>query len=150
MKTGEGAPRLLFVNRRRGVRFSMSKVRDIVRAALPMVIEEKGAGRRVLPKLGCVEFVVVSDRVMSRVHAEFMNNPSPTDVITFDHGEVLLGADEAVRNAAGYGTEIEAEVALYCIHGLLHLNGHRDRTKKEAAAMGRVQSRILRSACVMA
>ena len=51
-------------------------------------------------------------------------------MITFEHGEIVISAQTAAENAAKYGKRLDHEVALYIIHGLLHLNGYED--KREA------------------
>ena len=104
----------------------------------------KGA---VLSKLETVEAVIVSDRVMAAVHKRFLNERGPTDVITFDHGEILIGVQTARTNAAKYKNPLTVEIGLYIIHGLLHLHGYTDLQKTEAKMMEKMQASIL-NACL--
>jgi probable rRNA maturation factor len=67
-----------------------------------------------------------------------MGDPSPTDVITFPGnavsgtmGEVCVSADKAAAVAAKRGVDFARELALYIVHGWLHLSGCDD--KKPAA-----------------
>jgi probable rRNA maturation factor len=70
--------------------------------------------------------------------------PGATDVITFEHGEIVVSADTAKRCAAEHGHGVTEELALYVIHGLLHLNGYDDIAPRDRAKMHRVQDRIWR------
>ena len=98
----------------------------------------------VLPE---IEVSVVSDDEIARVHGDFLGDATPTDVITFHHGEILVSADTAARQGAEHGQDIDTELALYVIHGLLHLAGWEDDDPDEQKAMHRVQDEIL-AACV--
>ncbi len=90
-----------------------------------------------------VEVALVSDRVIAQVHRRFLNIPGATDVITFAHGELVVSAATAARQARELGEIIEREVLRYIVHGLLHLNGHEDANPSAAAAMWRAQERIV-------
>ena len=58
-------------------------------------------------------------------------------------GEILLSADTAVREAADYGWDTSSEMALYVVHGLLHLCGYDDLTDEEQAIMRGREREIL-------
>jgi probable rRNA maturation factor len=96
-----------------------------------------------LPELDRVEVAIVSDEVIASVHEKFMGIPGPTDVITFDHGEIVIGADTAASQGEEFGTGCAREIALYIVHGLLHLRGFDDRTAEGAEAMRALQEKIL-------
>ena len=81
-------------------------------------------------------------RTIARVHREFMGLPEATDVITFHHGELLVSADMAQARAAELGHSLEEELALYIVHGLLHLKGFDDASRGDAARMRKVQHRL--------
>lgn len=89
---------------------------------------------------------LVDDRGIAEAHGEFFDDPSPTDVITFplgNYGEILLGVEVARRQAEEYGVAFEREMALYVVHGLLHLAGHEDATGKGRARMAALQEAIV-------
>ena len=96
-----------------------------------------------LPHLEEVEVTLVSDAIIDRVHRDFMDIPGATDVITFDHGEIVISTETARANAALYGRTLDEEIALYIVHGLLHLNGYEDKEPAAAARMHRLQERLL-------
>jgi probable rRNA maturation factor len=93
-----------------------------------------------------VEVSIVSDKEIARVHGEFLDDPTPTDVITFHHGEILISADTADRQGREHAQPFDHEIALYLVHGLLHLAGWDDHEKKDAREMALRQSAILRDA----
>lgn len=72
---------------------------------------------------------------MAGLHARFLDDPSPTDVITFpgdplagSAGEICVCADVARDYAAAHGHDFLKELALYLAHGYLHLAGLDDTT----------------------
>ncbi len=83
---------------------------------------------------------------MSRVHVDFLGIAGPTDVITFPYGEILVCAAIASGNAVRYGSSLDDELALYIIHGLLHLNGFDDLEPAPARRMRDRQAKILNMA----
>ncbi len=96
-----------------------------------------------LADLDEVEVSLLDDAAIARVHDEFMDDPTPTDVITFQHGEILISVETAIRCAAEHGHPAEREALLYLIHGLLHLNGHDDLSEPAREIMHRTQESLL-------
>jgi probable rRNA maturation factor len=91
-----------------------------------------------LPEHDCVEVALVDDETSARVHEQFMGVEGETDVITFHHGEIVIGVEVAFRQAAENGEPPLRELFRYIVHGLLHLAGHEDeepgdRQRMEAA-----------------
>ncbi|MEW6199668.1 MAG: rRNA maturation RNase YbeY [Planctomycetota bacterium] len=108
---------------------------------------------------GHLSIAVVGARAMSSLHRRYRHEPGPTDVLTFDFGcdlargwidaEVVLCADVARRVAATRGGTLRAaraELALYLVHGLLHLAGFSDDTPDAAERMHRREDELLRQA----
>ncbi len=99
---------------------------------------------RPLPaNLPAIDIVLVDRATMARVHADFLGDPTETDVITFPYGEILVCPAVAQDRAAQYGLEAEQEVLLYALHGLLHLTGYDDTTPELAKEMAQAQTRLL-------
>ncbi len=112
-------------------------------AALPHSLALRGPHDAPLGELDEIEISLVSDETIARVHDEFMGDPDPTDVITFQHGEILLSVDTARREGPAHGNSPEEETLLYIVHGLLHLNGHTDLREPDRTEMHRGQEAIL-------
>ena len=90
-----------------------------------------------------VSILIISDRRMASLHRRFMNESGPTDVITFQHGEIFISAETAQRNARKFRNKLDRELRLYTVHGLLHLHGFDDRDPASARKMQAVQERVL-------
>jgi probable rRNA maturation factor len=90
-----------------------------------------------------------SIHALNRVH---LRHDWPTDVISFTlsnpddpalSGELVVSAEMAVATAAEDGVRPRDELALYIVHGLLHLCGYDDSTESDAAEMRRREDQIL-------
>ena len=96
-----------------------------------------------LAKLREISVVLISDRRMAELHRRFLQESGPTDVITFQHGEIFVSTETARRQARRFGTSLEHELRLYIVHGLLHLHGFDDTTPRSAAQMKRTQEKVV-------
>ena len=132
-------------NRQRTVPVDLAWLRRFAEVALEKCARHSADRRFALTQLAEIEVAVVSDRTIARVHREFMGIPGATDVITFAHGEIVMSAPTAQRYAREYGHTTNHELALYTVHGLLHLNGYEDARTRDAARMHRTQDRVLRA-----
>ncbi len=105
---------------------------------------------------------VVTDGEIGRLHEEYLKVGAPTDVLTFDlsdpatarqdgrrvEGEIVLSADTAMRQAARRGHCAAAELALYAVHGTLHLLGMDAVVEDDAGKMHALEDEILAAAGV--
>lgn len=115
---------------------------------------------------GELSLVFLSDRALARLHADFLNDPSPTDVITFEGdpalgtgGEICVSVDAAWRQTQSASrptssrrspkanrdgsAAFSAELTLYLVHGWLHLAGYDDLVPAKKRAMRRAEARAL-------
>ena len=94
-----------------------------------------------------VSIVLVSDRVMTGLNLRYHHVAGPTDILTFDYGEgqgeLIVSVDHAVSQARRYHTTPARELALYVVHGLLHLNGYDDRTPAQRRRMRAAERRLM-------
>ncbi len=97
----------------------------------------------VLSELEEVELNLVDDETIARVHGEFLQDPTATDVITFHHGEIFVSVDTAARYAKENGIEPQEELMRYLIHGLVHLHGYLDATEEEREELFAVQEPLV-------
>lgn len=140
-----GFPRMEIFIHDDGDHLALDPLRSRIEQGLSLCLAAPGAGEAVLPALEEVEINLVSDETIARVHADFMDDPTPTDVITFQHGEIFVSCETARREGPDHGHDEAEEILLYMIHGLLHLNGHTDAEDPERALMHRTQDAILKS-----
>ncbi len=93
--------------------------------------------------LATIEVALVDDATSDQVHREFMDIEGATDVITFHHGEIVIGAEVAERQAADYEEPLARELLRYFVHGLLHLAGHEDEHPDDRVKMEDAQELIV-------
>ena len=96
-----------------------------------------------LPEHECVEVALVDDETSARVHEQFMGIEGETDVITFHHGEIVIGVEVAFRQAAENGEPPLRELFRYIVHGLLHLAGHEDEEADDRQRMEAAQEPLV-------
>ena len=93
----------------------------------------------------------VSEAALTRLHAEHLDEPTATDVITFDlgsegvgpAGELYVSVERARAVAAKRGVTPERELTLYVVHGVLHLCGFDDREPEAAARMRTAEAEVM-------
>jgi len=105
---------------------------------------------------GELSLVFLTDAALAQLHADFLNDPSPTDAITFagdpaqgTAGEICVSADAALRQVSSSAFRVSpsafsAELTLYLVHGWLHLAGYDDRPPAKKRQMRRAEGRALK------
>jgi probable rRNA maturation factor len=133
-------PSIKVHNRQRQVAIDRNELQAFARRALPLCLEKNRSGQMEFSE---IDVILVSDRRMAQLHHRFMGIDGPTDVITFQHGEIFLSVEMAKRQAASYHTSFQHELRLYLVHGLLHLAGYDDREALVRRQMERTQEKIV-------
>lgn len=144
VESEQGFPVVTVLNRQRAVFLNMKHLRHAAWEALRLCAPLRGGGVPVLTNLEEVVVTCVSDKRIDRVHRDFMGVAGATDVITFQHGDVLISADTAQREACARGHSVSEELLLYVVHGFLHLNGYNDLVESERVHMHAVQDGVWR------
>lgn len=139
-------PEIAWSHRSRAVDYDQHRVESVVATALPLCLREAVRLPGPLTSLTQIEISVVGRRRMAAIHREFLGIFGATDVITFPYGEILICADVAAERSEEFELSTTDELALYAIHGLLHLAGLDDLTPRDARRMNQTQSRILKAA----
>jgi probable rRNA maturation factor len=110
------------------------RLREIVRA----VLDGEGAAEAE------ISLAFVDNPTIHQLNKRYLNHDEPTDVLSFPlsepaakklAGELVIGAEVAQEQATERGHDVQAEIALYVIHGLLHLCGFDDKGEQSAAKM---------------
>lgn len=93
----------------------------------------------------------VDEATCRRLHADFFDDPTLTDVMTFpgdpedDYaGDLAICPAYAVESAPAHGLSLAEELTLYLIHGWLHLAGLDDRSEATVLAMRKAESTVMR------
>jgi probable rRNA maturation factor len=91
-----------------------------------------------------ISLAFVDNPTIHRLNKRYLDHDEPTDVLSFPlsdpsakklAGELVLGAQVAQAQASERGHDVHAELALYVIHGLLHLCGHDDKSPEAEKIM---------------
>ncbi|MDR2863145.1 MAG: rRNA maturation RNase YbeY [Puniceicoccales bacterium] len=126
---------------------------DSIAHLFALLDEWTAGGRRIFP--GELSVAFLDDAAMCRLHADFLGDPSPTDVISFPGepeddgtgepfaGELCVCVAQAQREAGKHGNTLAEEVLLYLVHGWLHLAGYDDIEDADRQAMRAAESAAL-------
>ncbi len=114
--------------------------------ALRLCLQIRRGKRTELQRLSEISVLLVGNRRMTALDRQFLGQTGPTDVLTFQHGEIFINVEMAREQAQRFSHSLEREVRLYLVHGLLHLHEFDDQTPSQAKKMRQVQSKILSQA----
>jgi probable rRNA maturation factor len=132
-------------NLQRKIPVNIAELENFAAAAIRCCLRLPRRQRTELSKLRAVFVWLISDRRMASLHRKFMHQRGPTDVLTFQHGEIFISVETAKRHARAFRNSLASELRLYIAHGLLHLHGFDDRTPAAARKMKAMQKKIVRT-----
>ena len=75
--------------------------------ALKLCLRLPTKRRTDLRKLREILVLIVSDRRIALLNRQFLGEAKPTDVITFQHGEIFISAETARRQARQFRTTLK-------------------------------------------
>ena len=153
------SPRISVRNIQRKISVNTGDLEKFADNAVQHCLHLRKGKRTGLRNLRDVFVWLISDRRMSVLHRKFLGHTGPTDVLTFQHGEIFISVETARRNAQAFGeadarrgcrsheegNSLMRELKLYIVHGLLHLHGFDDQTRTAARRMKAAQEKILRN-----
>jgi len=102
-------------------------------------------------------FVFVGHQTIRAFNRKFLKRNYATDVLAFesefDHwikrknqaiaGDIVISTDAALKNHKEFKTTVSEELALYIIHGILHLIGYDDHNKKDILKMRKKECELM-------
>ena len=102
-------------------------------------------------KLGFINCVFCSDEYLVEINKKHLKNDYYTDIITFDHkeaednveGDLYISAERIKENAKNFRVTTEEELVRVIIHGVLHLIGYKDKSKKEKVIMTQKENKYI-------
>ena len=144
MGLGGSIARVSVRNRQRKISVDTVALEEFAAKAVRCCLRLPPRKRTNLKRLHDIFLWLISDRRMARLHWRFLGQRGPTDVLTFQHGEIFISVETARRYARIFGNSLLRELQLYIVHGLLHLHGFEDQTPTGARKMQRAQEKILR------
>lgn len=139
--------------------------RGVIAQAVAVLDAHAAAFRGGCPP-GELSLVFLTDPALAKIHADFMDDPSATDVITFEGdplaglaGEICVSVDTAARyvgsalaptsrgrspQAATRQKKFALELTLYVVHGWLHLAGYDDLVPARKRRMRAAEARAMK------
>jgi probable rRNA maturation factor len=119
---------------------------DALAGLVRRVLRAEGVAR------GSISLSLVDNAAIHTINRRHLGHDWPTDVITFRlsepddeflSGELVISAEMAADTAREARVDAWNELALYVVHGLLHLCGYNDETADERTTMRQREDEVL-------
>ncbi len=118
----------------------------MIKSAVTEVLGKEGKGAK-------LSLAFVDNDEIRKLNKRYFDSDEVTDVIAFPFGnqknvisgEIIVSVETAVDTAGKGRINIEGEILLYVVHGLLHLLGYNDEDRECAKVMHEKESRILKN-----
>ena len=103
--------------------------------------------------MGDISVALVGDAEIRKINQRHLAHDYSTDVISFDltdtdevlEGEIIASVETADREASEHKWSGDDELLLYIIHGMLHIIGLGDKTRREVNEMRATEAHYLAS-----
>lgn len=90
-----------------------------------------------------IHFIFCTDEYLLEINRKYLQHDDYTDIISFNYndefenlaGEIYISYERVLENAANYGVTPEEEMHRIMVHGVLHLLGYDDKTKRDRQIM---------------
>ena len=103
-----------------------------------------------------VALIFVDDIYLKNLHAKYLNDPTITDVMTFDlrdedskDVEIYISVDTAQRQSSELKISVREELLRYVLHGILHIAGYNDDNPDDQAKMKLVENEMVKKYSAM-
>lgn len=111
--------------------------KKLVRGIIRDILKDEGAN------YDTINFRFCDDKEIRIYNKKYLLHDYETDILTFYYendvnsmdSDILISLDTVKRNSVEYKTGFENELMRVVIHGILHLCGYLDSTKKEKEIM---------------
>lgn len=103
-----------------------------------------------------VNVVFVDEEEMTELHIKWMDEPGPTDVLSFPMdlpespgdvvtlGDIVIAPTVAAKQAASAGHSTSHEIFILAAHGLLHILGYDHANKEDEKVMFSLQEELVK------
>ncbi len=124
-------------------------------AGVPDVIVADAAWRRMVPRAevlvrraaalagGAGTVLLASDAEVRRLNRQYRGRDKPTNVLTFDSGDIALASGVVRREARAAGKRVADHLVHLVVHGALHLQGEDHHQPGDARRMEMEETRLL-------
>jgi probable rRNA maturation factor len=111
----------------------------------------KAAIKKEKHELHILNYIFCSDQYLLTLNTEYLNHKTLTDIITFDNsekskvieGDVFISVERVKENSLKYEKPFVNELHRVMIHGVLHLLGYSDKTRRQKSLMRRKEDTYL-------
>ena len=117
------------------IKFILENQRELQKWIEEVIISENKV-------LGDLNYIFCSDEYLHERNIKYLNHDTLTDVITFNYCEeeiinsdIMISIDRVKENSSIFENSFSDELHRVMIHGVLHLIGYDDQTKKEKQTM---------------
>ena len=94
-------------------------------------------------ELESINYIFCTDKAVLEINRQFLTHDFYTDIITFGlsekgapiQAEIYISIDRVKDNARQLGVSFKSELHRVIFHGVLHLCGYKDKSKKETGEM---------------
>jgi len=109
----------------------------ILRKWISEAIEREGK------EAGDINFIFCNDDYLLELNFKYLKHNTLTDILTFSLddedgilcGDIYISLPRVKENAIKFNQKLQDEVHRIMIHGILHLAGYKDKTKREKFVM---------------
>jgi len=100
-----------------------------------------------------INIILISDEFIRQIHEKYLNDNTPTDVISFNlsedfedyyEGEIYISVDRAQDQANIFNVSLTSELCRLISHGIFHLLGYNDETENEREKMKEREDKVLK------
>lgn len=138
------------------------KTPSFAKTKVKLFIQQQLIKERKTP--GDINFIFCNDEYLLQINKQFLQHDYYTDIITFPlsedpvviSAEIYISTDRVKENALLYAAgkkaktlnprqAYEKELLRVMFHGILHLLGHRDKTRQQQSAMREAEEKWLKA-----
>ena len=136
--------KITLLNQQKKVSIQIKKIIKLIRKVL------KGEG---VKESGWINICFVDNQQIKKFNAQFLNINGSTDVLAFNSStqkkkkiilaDIMISAQEGLKQARKFKTTPDYELSLYVVHGLLHILGYNDHTPQQIKLMRKKESQYV-------
>jgi probable rRNA maturation factor len=109
--------------------------------------------KRLRYKLNSLSLIFCSDEFLLKINRDFLGHNYYTDIITFNYagpaqpieGEIYISIDRVKENAKTLSLSQKEELHRVVFHGVMHLCGLNDKTRKDKESMRAAEDACLKA-----
>ncbi|HXA02124.1 MAG TPA: rRNA maturation RNase YbeY, partial [Cytophagaceae bacterium] len=102
-------------------------------------------------KIDHLNYIFCNDQYLLEINKNYLNHNTLTDIITFGlsdknksiEGDIYISIERVSENARIFGQIKSMELKRVMAHGLLHLMGYKDKSKKDVLTMRKEEDTCL-------